>query len=675
MGRSAQVARGAVAALLALGGCSSRHASPPAYGEVLVEVDTNLRTPQTLSRVRFDLFDSDWRWFESRDVATAEENQFPLSFSLFSDSPDRTRSGFLRVRGYLEGHVRDYRGERFRGKPKFTPPSVSATLGQACRDAPALSIGEPLGLRLAGEPFADSQLSCVASSGSYTKRTHSGLAVFQLPVLVAGNYRISVVSAQPGIEWASVADTVLALRRECEVPATEVACNDDERADLGNLAGLQRDLDAGDYYVLVGNVAPGPMDVTLLVQQDLFGSSQPTGGVDELPSGQPRLVVDGIDITPSSEPEPLLTVDRLLRVDVPPQGQVTARVLLDGECLGTMAYLERAMTCVDREGELVPVESAELWPGRERGRSTEVGSWSKYRSTACAADDLGGGHAGRYDERVCVTGGSFVLGDATLVARGADGGSPERLATIPTFAMDRFEYSVARYRAARARGFVPPDAGPFNNFEAVTLDTDEVTRACTWNEALDGSSLWPEQEGLPLSCVSWLTAQALCEFEGGRLPSVAEREFAGSAAEQALESTYPWGERAPGCDEAVFGRWPEPNRGSAACFDAGEPVGPRAVAAEPWATFDRSQCGVVGLGGNVAEWTRDSHRSYADDCWQSQSHLAPECDEPEAPLRSIAGGSWRSPAAGTRVALRVGGAVAGIDPWVGLRCVYPIGTP
>jgi formylglycine-generating enzyme required for sulfatase activity len=646
----------------------------PAYGEVLVEVDTNLRTPQTLSRVRFDLFDEKWRWFESRDVPTPDVSQFPLSFSLFSDSASETRTAWLRVRGYLEGHVRDYRGERFARRPTFTPPSVSTSLATACRDAPELAVGQPLSLRLQGEPFADAQLSCVASSGTYTKRTHSGLAVFRLPILAEGQYRVAVTSAQPGIEWASVADTVLAVRRACEAPESEVACNDDERVELGNLAGLQRDLEPGDYYVLVGNVAPGPMDVTLLVQQDQFASNEPATGEGDLLTGKPRLVVDDVDITPTTEPEPHLAVDRLLRLEVAPQIQATAHVLLDGECLGTMADLENAASCVNREGELLAVELAELSPGREHGLVSEAGSWSKYRSVPCEMDDLSG-DAGRYDERVCVTGGSFVLGDATLIARGADGGSPERLATIPTFVMDRFEYSVARYRAARARGFVPPDAGPFNNFEPVTVDTQEVTRACTWNEALDGSSLFPEQEELPLSCVSWLSAQALCDFEGGRLPSVAEREFAASAAEQARESTYPWGERLPGCDEAVFGRWPEPSRGSTACFAAAEPVGPRPVAAEPWARFDRSPCGVVGLGGNVAEWTRDSHRSYADDCWQSQAHLAPECDEAEAPLRSIAGGSWRSTAAGTRSALRVGGAVAGIDPWVGLRCVYPVGKP
>src|SRR5437762_685298 len=114
MGRTAQVTSVALACL-ALAGCGSNNEPLPAYGEVLVEVDTNLRAPQTLSRVRFDLFDADWHWFESRDIATPDASQFPLSFSLFSESPDVPRSAWVRVRGYMEGHVRDYRGERFSG--------------------------------------------------------------------------------------------------------------------------------------------------------------------------------------------------------------------------------------------------------------------------------------------------------------------------------------------------------------------------------------------------------------------------------------------------------------------------------------------------------------------------------------------------------------------------------
>ncbi|MES1184592.1 MAG: SUMF1/EgtB/PvdO family nonheme iron enzyme [Myxococcales bacterium] len=674
MGRENSLS-GALLALLGLAGCGQEPSALPPYGEVLVEVDTNLRVPQTLSRVRFDLFDSERRWLVSRDEATPAADDFPLSFSLYNDSPDQRRTAWLRVRGYLEGRLRDYRGEQFAERPEFEAPAVSQSLKQACRDAPLLNAGQSGALRLRGEAFGGNQLSCEAAGGGYTKRTRSGLAVFRLSVEVPGRYRVAVTSAQPGVEWASVADTVLSLRSNCEAAESELACNDDEQRELGNLAGVNQELEPGEYFALIGNVAPGPMDVTLQFEQPESQSTEPVAGGGELLDNGPRLLEDGIDVTPQSEPEPHLTVDRLLRLDVEPQRRTTARVLLDGECMGSMADLAGGRSCVDTETELLPVEPQPLLPGRLHSSSSAVGTWSKYQSQACASDAVPHAHPELHDDRVCVSGGTFVLGDPTLIARDPDDGSPERLATIPTFLMDRYEYSVARYRAARARGFVPPDAGPLNNFEPVTLDTDDLTRACTWNEGLDGSSLFPSQEALPLSCVSWLTARALCDLEGGRLPSVAEREYVASAAERELESTYPWGEQAPTCDQVVFGRWLEPSRGSSSCYDALHAFGPSAVDAEPWSSFDRSPCGVVGLGGNVAEWTRDSHRAYSDACWQSQPHLAPECTEDEAPLRTIAGGSWRSPAAGTRAALRIGGAVAGVDPWVGLRCVYSVGTP
>jgi formylglycine-generating enzyme required for sulfatase activity len=656
--------------LLALGACGPQSVELEPYGEVLVQVDTNLRVPQTLSRVRFDLFDAQQRWLDSRDFATPEPSDFPLSFSVYDDSMTSPRTAYLRVRGYTDGRVRDYRGERFEPHPDFQPPSTEASLDSACGNAPALAIGETRSLRLRGEPFAGAELGCAASAGDFTKHTHSGLAVFRLPIPDPGTYRISVASASPGVEWAPVADTLLSLRTVCGDPDSELGCNDDEQVGQGSLSGLSQTLEPGEYFVLIGNVAPGPMDVNVYVQQRDSFSNVPTDTPIELGRGDPRLIVDGVDVTPTSEPEPYLAVDRLTRLSVQPGRQNTARLLLDGECLGTMADLAGQKSCVDREGQLVAVEPEPLEPGRAHAGSNAVGSWSAYQHPSCAPAPAPSTPE-LFDERVCVAGGAFLLGDRTLVERGADGGYPERLAVIPSLYVDRYEYTVARYRAARAEGFQPPDAGPFNNFEAVTLDNADLTRACTWNEALDGSMRFPNQEAFPLSCVSWLTAKALCERDGGRLPSVAEREYLASAAGRDFETAYPWGEGKPSCNQAVFGRWYELTRGSTDCSDQGE-LGPARVDAQPWSSFDVTPDGVVGLGGNLAEWTGDSHRAYSDPCFESQPHLSPACDEPEAPLRTIAGGSWRSPPAGTRAGSRVGGAVAGIDPWVGFRCVYPV---
>lgn len=672
MGRQSSLIVGAVGWFAPMVGCGPRAEALPPYAEVLVEVDTDLRAPQTISRVRFDLFDSQRQWIASRDLATPEAGDFPLSFSLYSDVADST-SAWLRVRGYLEGRLRDYDGERFVERPEFEAPVVAGSLEEACREAPLVAVAEPQTLRFGAQAFDGAELTCAASTGAGQKSVQSGLAVFRLEIADAGRYRIAVVGAQPGSDWAFVADTLLSLRTDCAVAATELGCSDDERRELGNAAGVTQELEPGRYFVLVGNAAPGPMDVTLLVEPEASRGLEPQVGGGDFHFDTPRLIVDGADVTPVSEPDPALAVDRLLRLELTPARQGTARILLAGECLGSMADLAGSRSCVDREGVLDAVASEPLLPGRLAPAPSRVGTWSGYQSEPCPGAETpqdDGTHA----ERSCVRGGSFVLGDPTLIARGADGGRPERIATIPTFAMDRYEYSVGRYRRARQHGFSPPDAGPSNNFAPLALDNEDLTRACTWNEALDGTSLFPEREALPLSCVSWLTARALCELEGGRLPSVAEREFAASAADRERESSFPWGESPPECDQALFGRWRDSSRGSAICFDAAKPAGPRPVDAEPWASFDRTAGGIVGLGGNLAEWTRDSHRPYADPCWRSQPHLAPECDEPEAPLRTIAGGSWRSPAAGTRATTRVGGAVAGSDPWVGFRCVYAVGA-
>lgn len=671
MGRQGALSCAKLLGTLALVSCSQSARELPPYGEVLVQVDTNVRVPRLVSRVRVDVFDSDRHWLSSRDMATPSATDFPLSFSLYNEANDAPRGAWLRVRGYLDGHLRDYLGERFAEPPRFEQPSVSASLQQACADAPPLPMFEPTGLRLRGEQFteAGAQLSCVSSSGRATKRTHSGLAVYKLTIDSPGTYRVAVVGAQPGAEWAAVADTVMVLRRDCEAAASEIVCNDDERSELGNLSGVHHDLTEGDYYVLVGTVGQGPMDLMVLAEPELGFSTEPMLGPGDFVNGGPRLVVDGSDITPPSEPDPSLAIDRLLRVDVAPTQQQTARVLLDGACLGTMADLSGARSCVDTEGVLTDVAAEALVSGRARGGESAVGSWAEYRKQGCPEDSSTTQRA-RHTERVCVPGGTFLLGDPTLIARGADAGTPERLAAIPTFVMDRYEYTVARYRSALARGFEPPDGGPLNT--PIKLEEDGIYSACTWNELSGGGVAFPAQEDLPLSCVSWLTARALCEFEGGRLPGVAEREYAASASGRAVETTYPWGETLPSCDQAVFGRWLEPSRGSTACLAATSARGPSPVGAEPFASFDRTPDGVVGLGGNVAEWTLDSHRAYSDACWQSQPHLAPACNEDEAPLRTIAGGSWRSLAAGTRAASRVGGAVAGFDPWVGFRCIYPV---
>jgi formylglycine-generating enzyme required for sulfatase activity len=661
--------------LLALAGCTEDDSSLPPFGEVVVEIDTDLAVPSTINRVRIDLFASDRTWLESRDFATLGAGDFPLSFSVYNESPSEPREMLVRVRGYAEGRVRDYQGERFEPRPTFSEPPHAASLGEACASAQTLELGKAGTGRFRAQLFADGSIACGPSAAS-------GLAVFRVEIPVSGEYRLEVVAANPEFEWFASADTLMSIRRVCDQVASEVACNDDIDGSLGVLSGMTQTLEAGSHFVLVGNRHPGPMDVTLLVARaDLFGAEPTPQPELPAPDAPPRLILEGRDITPAREPLPSRTVDRLALIRIEPERQRTARLLLAGWCVGTMADLAGEQTCIGAENERTALSPEPLLEGRlHGGTSALVGSWPGYAEKPCSGAPKAGSQQDGielFDEQVCVPGGSFVLGDTAVLGRPEDAGQPERLAIVPPFFMDRYEYTVGRYRAARKRGFEAADGGPFNRLiDDLELHPQAANKACTYSELLDLSTVFPEQESLPLSCISWRTARAACQFEGGDLPTVAQREYAASASHPGAETFYPWGDERPDCERAAWGRWIDPARGSIECTTTRPDLGsgPVAVDALPWADNDRTPepTRIVGLGGSLAEWTLDSHRGYLDACWVSQSLTAPRCWEEEAPLRSLMGASWRDAAGRARAANRVRGAVFAVsDSAVGFRCVYP----
>jgi serine/threonine protein kinase len=96
----------------------------------------------------------------------------------------------------------------------------------------------------------------------------------------------------------------------------------------------------------------------------------------------------------------------------------------------------------------------------------------------------------------------------------------------------------------------------------------------------------------PMVMVTWRGAQSFCEAQGARLPTEAEWELAARGRER---RRFPWGDSAPRCDQAAFGRGE-----GMPCHAKGEApddVGGTGI--------DRTPLGVRGLGGNVAEWTAD----------------------------------------------------------------------
>ncbi|HEY8076017.1 MAG TPA: SUMF1/EgtB/PvdO family nonheme iron enzyme [Labilithrix sp.] len=377
------------------------------------------------------------------------------------------------------------------------------------------------------------------------------------------------------------------------------------------------------------------------------------------PTDQPRLVDDaGNDVTPSSEPEPRLAIDRLVQVRLVPGTIGAARVVLRGACVGTMADVAGRASCVDTERTREPVSETPLGDDRSLGPSL-VGQFDPPRP--CTAP-VRTPRPGLLEDEVCIPGGAFVLGSHDDVFTLVDD-LPERVAIVAPFRMDRFEVTVARWRQAVADGFVSPDDTPVANEGA--LDTKVITfedpSLCSWSKTPR------ERETYALSCVSQIAAHAFCKYLGADLPSEAQWEYAASVAGRARKSRFPWGgddSVEPTCARAVWGRGELPLI-LQQCIASG--FGPLAVDARAADGGDVTPTfGIVGFGGGVSEVLRDSWAPMNAACWARATLFEPTCDAPST-VTAGRGGSWHDNVVGTIVAVRR--AADGISSVLGLRCV------
>src|SRR5262249_9760337 len=147
---------------------------------------------------------------------------------------------------------------------------------------------------------------------------------------------------------------------------------------------------------------------------------------------------------------------------------------------------------------------------------------------------------------------------------------PSRPIEISGFGIDVHEVTQRRYRAYLDATHVPPP--PYDW-------TPDAT------------------PGLPVVYVTYEEARAYCRWAGGDLPTESQGELAGRGPGAAR--TDPWGDREPACGKVNMG----------GCASRGGPVGSFAGDVSPF--------GVMDLGGNVAEWSRDWYASASARPWHS----------------------------------------------------------
>jgi formylglycine-generating enzyme required for sulfatase activity len=349
------------------------------------------------------------------------------------------------------------------------------------------------------------------------------------------------------------------------------------------------------------------------------------------------------------EPNPLTTIDRLVRVRLEPGVRGRLVVLLDRVCAGAMPILgeegpgEDARSCVSTPEELVRV------PIREVEREVMIVPSSKLAAEVDCGDAAG-------DDRVCIPGGATLLGSSELGLFPDLEPRPERLVVHSPFWIDRYEVTVGRFRDALARGFVPTVMPAVNEGPI----TGTVEGSCTW------SSVDVGREGYALSCVSWQTAREFCLFEGGDLPTEAQFEHMATLASDLGRSRYPWGDEAPTCDRAVYGRV-ELAGFPGVC----EHIGTGPLPIDPEERMDITREGVVGLAGGIGEWMRDDYAEYRDACWGDASTVDPTCVDETAALKASRGASWAAPPTILPSAVRLGADPLGRRSFQGFRCMYP----
>lgn len=315
----------------------------------------------------------------------------------------------------------------------------------------------------------------------------------------------------------------------------------------------------------------------------------------------------------------------------------------------------------------VPIDSTDgsIDTGGASGRGITYGI-TKQSCEGSGEDCRDNGTAVNCCESKLVRGGSFPMGRCSPTRAGCsdeyDGliaEVPEHEATVNDFYLDTFEVTVGRFRK-----FVEVYDGtaPGQDAGAHPLIADSGWHSA-WDEMLpltkaalidglkcSGNIIWTDEVGAkeqyPINCVNWYEAFAFCIWDGGRLPTEAEWEYA--AAGGAENRLYPWGSEPPDStpERANIGTPPPVDVGSY----------PDGVAR--WGQHD--------LAGSMSEFVLDGY-----DCeWYSEDgNTCNNCANLNGLARRvIRGGSWDSSPISLRAAYRSPFLPMSRNSYIGLRC-------
>ncbi|MBW2703418.1 MAG: formylglycine-generating enzyme family protein [Deltaproteobacteria bacterium] len=226
-----------------------------------------------------------------------------------------------------------------------------------------------------------------------------------------------------------------------------------------------------------------------------------------------------------------------------------------------------------------------------------------------------------------IPGGVFFMGcnrDLDLKCQGDE--RPGHRVMLKKFWMDRHEVTGADYKRCVAAGACSRPAEK-ENCNHQRSDADQH----------------------PVNCVSWHQADRYCRWAKKRLPTEAEWE---KAARSDDGRSYPWGQKAPSCEQAVM-----------VSTDGGCGSGRTSpVCSKP---SGNSPYGLCDMAGNVWEWTADWYQA---DLYLGQDQRNNPKGPAQGKRRVLRGGSLYGIAKYLRTANRDADPPRKRDDAVGFRC-------